>query len=156
MLIFSSFAAGYYFSNSLKNIEVKKISIENKKKELLKKEKMFLEGERDKKINFIFNNFYAESILIKEFSGETIFEKKSDLILPIASLTKIFNAITALENTKNKTVLMTNRSLQAEGDYNIKPYEIFSMNDALRYMLIGSINDIASAISFGHTDLVNN
>jgi len=95
--------------------------------------------------------------LVKELNGKKIFAYNEDHLLPIASLTKIFNAIIALENKeKEKKVVMTKRALYAEGEYGLKAYETFSLDDAVNYMVMGSINDIASAISFGETNIIKN
>lgn len=162
LVVFLGFISGL---GSYHYLYIKKIKIEERnkvQKELLKKQEIKKEINERKKKNeedrlvSIFSDFEATSILIKELNGKEIFSKNKDLILPIASLTKIVNAIIALEYKATDPVIMTKRSLGSVGEYGILPYENFKLDVAIQYMLIGSINDISSAISFGYTDIVNN
>lgn len=162
LLVFVSFFSGlvvYHFYNAGFQIK-EKTRIEKqflKDKLLAEKQEKNEEKIKQKKINSIFSNFLAKSVLIKELDGKVIYSKNVDSILPIASLTKIINAIIALRTKTAETpVIMTARSLKSEGEYGIHAYETFKLNDALRYMLIGSVNDIASAISFGSLNFSKN
>ena len=104
----------------------------------LKKEKLFL------------YSLKSNSVLIQELeTGKNILEKNIFQILPIASLAKIMNGIIFLKEKQRKNIVITKKSLLSEGDYGLMEAEIFSKKNALNYMLIGSVNDIASAIALG-------
>jgi D-alanyl-D-alanine carboxypeptidase len=114
------------------------------------------EEEESKKIKQELGDFIAKSVLIqKTKTGEEIFSKNKDNLLPIASLTKLVNAIIVLKNKPDK-IIVTKRSLTVTGEYGLLPYEEFNLNDAVDFMLIGSINDIASAIAFGYKNISKN
>ena len=158
-IMFIVFLIGFFAHYLWNNRNQKKIEIE---KALFHKKKILQEKEQELREIQIRESFYslnigAKSVLVKELNGKKIFAYNEDHLLPIASLTKIFNAIIALENKeKEKKVVMTKRALYAEGEYGLKAYETFSLDDAVNYMVMGSINDIASAISFGETNIIKN
>ncbi len=147
-LIFA-FISGQKYGFSVaekKNILNKKIELENKTKIL---GKIKAEKEKKEKIKKLFSGLDAKAILVKKFNQpEIIFEKNQEKILPIASITKIVNAIVAMQSPEKK-VYITNRALKATGYYGLSSGEVFKKEDAIKFMLIESVNDIASAISFG-------
>jgi D-alanyl-D-alanine carboxypeptidase len=63
-------------------------------------------------------------------------------------LTKLVNAIVFL-NSDEKKAYISNRALRATGYYGLIEGESFEKKKAIEFMLIESVNDIASAISFG-------
>jgi D-alanyl-D-alanine carboxypeptidase len=103
----------------------------------------------DDKNNKFFSDFKAKSVLIKEMGGGVIFSKNAGEILPIASITKIITAITAIEDNRGD-VVVSRKALSTEGKYGLVRGEKFSLKDAISFMLIRSVNDIASAIALGN------
>jgi D-alanyl-D-alanine carboxypeptidase len=151
LLVFISFIFGFFISKKYYEVVAQKQK-EIKEKQLLSLKLKREEGEKRKeeiKKTFLNLNLQAESFLVKEYRSKKIFSLRENKILPIASLTKIVNAIIALEYYPNRYVLITKRSLYPSGDYGLSIGEVFDTKDAVKYMLVGSINDIASAISFG-------
>lgn len=96
----------------------------------------------------------AKSVVSVLFSpdsgGETIvFEKDSDAVLPIASLTKLMLADVVLENYDlNKIIKISDKAVSQEGEMgNLKVGEELSVENLLYITLIESSNDAAYALS---------
>lgn len=76
--------------------------------------------------------------------GKPIIDKKSDLILPLASMTKVMTAIIALENLDPlKIIKIDEKALEQMGDSGLKALERWKVGDLVKFMLITSSNDIA-------------
>src|SRR3989344_4495601 len=81
-------------------------------------------------------------------SGEVIFEKNSEVQLPLASLTKIMTAITALSIVPEGTVITIDKEdLELEGDSGLYADERWRLGDLLGLTLIESSNDGAYAVA---------
>ncbi len=81
-------------------------------------------------------------------TGEVYFEKNAESQLPLASLTKLITAITAIELIPDYTLVAIDRdSLKKEGDSGFQENEKFTLLDLIRAMLVSSSNDGASAIA---------
>ncbi|MDO8620193.1 MAG: hypothetical protein Q7R64_02490 [bacterium] len=79
---------------------------------------------------------------------KVLFEKNADDILPLASITKIMTAITALSLVPETTdITISSDALKVEGDSGLKVGERWLLRDLLAFTLIGSSNDGAVAIS---------
>jgi D-alanyl-D-alanine carboxypeptidase len=93
----------------------------------------------------------AISVLFNPDSKEEkiIFEKEGNLILPIASLTKLMVADVALENYDlNQIIKISEEAVSQEGDIgNLKIGEELSVENLLYIMLIESSNDAAYALT---------
>ncbi len=144
LIVFSMGFSLNYFLDRKKEIN----KIQKEKLEKIKLENKIIE-KRNKISDFKNLDLEGNGILVKELNGEEIYSKNKNKIFPIASIAKIINASVALENFKDEKVYISPRSLKSEGNYGLKSWEVFKQKDAIKYMLIGSINDIASAISFG-------
>lgn len=79
-----------------------------------------------------------------------IAEKNSNVMLPIASITKVMTAITA-RNHYSKNKLITIRPISIDGAYDLglKNGQVFELDELLKYTLVFSSNDGAQAISDG-------
>lgn len=81
-------------------------------------------------------------------TGEVLFEKNSDLQLPLASLTKVMTALTA-SNLLPDTglVRITGDDLREEGDSGLVASEQWSVKNLIDFSLIVSSNDGARALA---------
>ena len=89
------------------------------------------------------------AILIEAQSGQVVWEKNADEILPMASTTKIMTALVAIENSNlEKTVEVSSDAVGIEGSsVYLYENERLSMEDLLYAMLLESANDAAAAIA---------
>lgn len=89
------------------------------------------------------------AILIEVSSGEVIFSKNADEILPMASTTKIMTALVALESGDvSRTVSVSPTATGVEGSsVYLYPEEKLTLEDLLYAMLLESANDAAAAIA---------
>lgn len=92
----------------------------------------------------------ASAFLVKKMSDNSVILKKNaHEIYPIASITKLMNAVVALENiSPNDTIILTSRMLEPLG---YSPSLFLGLRvtagDLLRASLIQSTNDAAEALS---------
>lgn len=93
--------------------------------------------------------FSARSVLIKDLTtGTLLYQKESDIKLPIASTTKIMSALVASEYFKPNSVLEVRDSANIIGSkVGLFPDESLSFRSLLYGMLISSGNDAAYAIA---------
>lgn len=97
----------------------------------------------------------AMSLKINKFGRKkTLFKKETDLVLPIASLSKLMTALIVLENPEDynfsKGVVVSERAANQENVHNygnLKVKESFRVGTLLELMLIYSSNDAAWALS---------
>lgn len=91
----------------------------------------------------------------------TLFKKNADEVLPLASITKLMTAATALSLIPETTLIAIDaRALAEEGDTGLRAGETWILRDLLQKMLVESSNDAAYAVSsqagaiaFGTEDL---
>lgn len=86
-------------------------------------------------------------------TGETLFDWNADAQLPLASLTKIMNALTALTVTPRYALVpLTPESLEAEGDSGLRNEERWPLIELLSFSLAASSNDgaLATAATAGN------
>ena len=90
----------------------------------------------------------AESVLVADLdTGEFIYEKNPDRILPIASITKVMTGVLVLEE-KNLEEIVQIPDISTEGAKMwLKSGEKISVNDLLYGLLVRSANDAALAFS---------
>lgn len=100
------------------------------------------------------NPFHDVKILAKSAyvldsnSGKVLYEKNSNVQLPLASLTKLLTAITAVELVPEYTVVKIDKeSLKKEGDSGLIQDERFKLSDLINLVLVSSSNDGASALA---------
>ncbi len=81
-------------------------------------------------------------------TGKPLFSKNGDSQLPLASLTKIMTAVTAVSLLPRDTVLtIASSSLKEEGDSGLFADERWRLEDLLDFTLLQSSNDGANAIA---------
>ena len=81
-------------------------------------------------------------------SGKVIYEKNSEVQLPLASLTKIMTAVAALSVVPESTVITIDKDdLSLEGDSGLFADERWRLGDLLGLTLIESSNDGAFAVA---------
>ncbi|MDO8564618.1 MAG: serine hydrolase [bacterium] len=79
---------------------------------------------------------------------ETLYAKNAEEELPLASLTKIMTAATALTLLPEDTqIRIDSEDLSTEGDTRLRPGEVWKLRDLLQFLLIESSNDGAQAVS---------
>lgn len=82
-------------------------------------------------------------------SSRVLFDKNSNIKLPIASLTKVMSAVIVLENMKQDAIVtISSGSLRVDGEsQDLYLGEKISLRNLLKLMLIESSNDAAYAIA---------
>lgn len=95
----------------------------------------------------------AESAIVYDIKNKKIlFEKDSLTSRPLASITKILTAVTAIESLNKGTVVSINKEfLKEEGDTGLRRDEKWNFEDLLDYSLVVSSNDGALAIAAAAT-----
>jgi serine-type D-Ala-D-Ala carboxypeptidase (penicillin-binding protein 5/6) len=79
---------------------------------------------------------------------KVLYAKNDKAVLPLASITKVMTAITALEQSATSTyVTVQNEHLAQEGDSGLLNQETWSLKSLLKYMLVVSSNDGAAAVA---------
>lgn len=82
------------------------------------------------------------------YENKVYFNKNAEAQLPLASLTKLITAVTALELVPDYTTVTINKeSLKKDGDSGLFPNEQFSLGKLVELTLISSSNDGASAVA---------
>lgn len=92
--------------------------------------------------------FSADIVYVENLeTGKPVYQKKANLVKPLASLTKIMTTYSALSLfPENASVTIENSDLLAPGDHGLVPGEVWDLKDLLVFMLITSSNDAALAI----------
>lgn len=81
-------------------------------------------------------------------TGEALFEKNADAQLPLASLTKVMNALTALSIAPRFSLVpLTPELLETEGDSGLTSEERWTLEKILSFSLAASSNDGAAAVA---------
>ncbi len=91
----------------------------------------------------------AHSAIVYDIKRKKVlYEKNVDERMPLASLTKVMTAVTALDLVPNSSVVTIDRRfLQEEGDSGLHPDEDWRLRDLLDLSMVVSSNDAAAAIS---------
>jgi len=99
----------------------------------------------------IFTNLklQAKAVYVYDVSEhKVIFQKNETTQLPLASLTKLMTALTAIDLApKNSQITIRKVFLQEEGDSGLKDGEVWSMKDLIDFSLIVSSNDGARSLA---------
>lgn len=96
------------------------------------------------------NKLYAKAaVLMDADSGRVLFEKNGDLVLPMASTTKIMTCIVALENSDiTKAVQISRRAAgMPDVQLNAREGDWFYLADLLYSLMLESHNDSAVAVA---------
>ena len=91
----------------------------------------------------------AKSAYVYDFkTKQALFARNEREIVPLASITKIMTAVTALSLVPETTyVTVTERAIKEEGDSGLRVGERWLLRDLLTFMLVESSNDSAVAVS---------
>ncbi len=91
----------------------------------------------------------ARSAIVKEVStGKILYEKNPDEILPLASLTKVVTAVTALDILSNDDLVrISPMALQYGNDSTFVSGSYFRLKDILKVALVSSSNTAARSIA---------
>ena len=84
-------------------------------------------------------------------NGKVLLQKKPDKVYPLASTTKLMNAVVTLENIDaKKNITLTDKMLAPEG-HSPSIFEglVISVHDLLQASLIQSVNDAAESLAWG-------
>lgn len=90
------------------------------------------------------------AVLIEADSGSVVFEKNKDLVLPMASTTKIMTAIVAIENCSLEdefTIPIEATNIEGSSIY-LKEGEILTCKELLYALMLESANDSAVALAY--------
>lgn len=119
-------------------------------------DEIVLETIIENKKTFANINIEAKSAIVKDLNtGEILFEKNSDVPLPLASITKIMTAIT-FEKFSDKEILeISFNDLNEYGDNLLFAGEKFYKKDLLDFTLITSSNDAAAALASNAFNIYN-
>ncbi|MEZ0209067.1 MAG: D-alanyl-D-alanine carboxypeptidase family protein [Candidatus Paceibacterota bacterium] len=83
-------------------------------------------------------------------AGEEIASKNADEMLPLASVTKVMTAVTALAHNDSQTpITITQTSIEDGYDLGLKKNQKWNLDELLKYTLVFSSNDGAHAIADG-------
>lgn len=81
-------------------------------------------------------------------AGKVLYSKNENDSLPLASLTKIMTAVTALTTTSpTKIITISKDDLAADGDTGLRSGETWSLSKLLQFTLLVSSNDGAQAVA---------
>ena len=91
----------------------------------------------------------ARSAIVYDLTSEKVlFEKNSDIILPMASLTKIMTAVTAIDHKrKDDRYLVKEGDLVGENSMGLSAGEILNQNDLLHGLILASANDASEVLA---------
>lgn len=91
----------------------------------------------------------AESAIVWDVrAGKAIYKKNASTAQPLASITKIMTALTALESVpKNTTVTINASALSQDGDSGLSEGERWTLADLVDFSLIESSNDGVAAVA---------
>jgi D-alanyl-D-alanine carboxypeptidase (penicillin-binding protein 5/6) len=89
----------------------------------------------------------AKSAIVWDVKNKKpLFQKNADEPLPLASLTKVMTAITAIESMPDYTIIPIDQDyLRAEGDTGLQVSEKWRLSDLLSFSLTNSSNDASRA-----------
>lgn len=101
----------------------------------------------------------AESVYVelRDKSGfYELFSKNSQVARPLASLTKIMTALIALDNSElTDAVVISGDAISQEGDQGLRVGEEWLLDDAIKFMMQSSSNDMAYAVQESISDTLN-
>lgn len=91
----------------------------------------------------------AKAVYVYDINAKkVIFEKNSDVQLPLASLTKLMTAVTAMDLLpKDSDIVIKREFLLEEGDSGLLANESWKLKDLLDFSLVSSSNDGARSIA---------
>lgn len=99
----------------------------------------------------VFNDVRVQgkAYIVYDIINEKIISSKNpEVILPIASITKVMTALTARTHyAKNSLISILPTSIEGSYDIGLRKGQVFSLDEILKYTLVFSSNDGAQAIA---------
>lgn len=93
-------------------------------------------------------NIWAKGVIVFDVkNNEILYEKNTELQLPLASLTKVMSALVALETSPDADVMITPYALSAEGDSGLLGGERWQRSNLSDFILMTSSNDGVRALA---------
>lgn len=94
---------------------------------------------------------HAKAYIVYDLVDKKVISSKNqDEVLPLASITKMMTAVTALAHyDKNKTITITPESIEDGYDLGLVKGQVWKLGELLKYTLVFSSNDGAHAIADG-------
>jgi len=109
------------------------------------------EFERPEKFEVELNANAALSVWTDLEQSKVLFEKNKDRTFPIASLSKLMTSFVVMDLGETypleKPIMITEKSVEQDGNFDLKPGERLSVKDLMAMALIESSNDAAYALS---------
>ncbi len=98
--------------------------------------------------DFIEGELIGKNILVWDVRNNVALYGKNEYeVKPLASITKVLTAVTALESIPDSTIItMQQEFLKEEGDAGLIEGESWNLRDLLKFSLVMSSNDAAAAI----------
>jgi D-alanyl-D-alanine carboxypeptidase (penicillin-binding protein 5/6) len=98
---------------------------------------------------FDIDSIEASSVFIYDVSsGEVVYEKNADEVRPLASITKVMTAFTALDFYDDSSIItIDKRALSSEGDTGLLLNESWKFKNLLNFTMLTSSNDGATALA---------
>lgn len=92
---------------------------------------------------------YGEAAFVLDVAtGEVLFEKNADKVLPLASITKLMTALVAYETLDDDTmVTISKEAAQQQSGGSLKEGEVFNVRDLADFALISSYNSAAYTLA---------
>ncbi|KKR79439.1 MAG: Serine-type D-Ala-D-Ala carboxypeptidase [Candidatus Nomurabacteria bacterium GW2011_GWA2_40_9] len=154
LIIILAIIASFFFLENSSNF--KKTFEQVKREEVLR-----VKREELKKLEILRNNLAnleleAKAVSVYDATSKIkIYGENDTLPLPLASLTKTMTAIVALEESDEKNINISKNAIDSEGEYGLLLGEIWKMTDLIKFTLIISSNDGATAISENDKEFIN-
>ena len=104
-----------------------------------------------KKESFAHISIQGKAFVVYDIvEGKVIAEKNGEMIVPLASITKVMTAVTARSHySKNTKIIVDAKSIDGSYDLGLKNKQVFDLDELLKYTLVFSSNDGAQIVADG-------
>jgi len=153
-IIILAILASFFFVENSNNI--KKTSEEIKREETLRIKRKNLKKLEILRSNLANLELEAKAVSVYDVTSKIkIYGENDTLPLPLASLTKTMTAIVVLGENNKKNINISKNAINVQGEYGLLIGETWKITDLLKFTLISSSNDSATAVSEEDIDFVN-
>ena len=87
-------------------------------------------------------------IVYNASSNKVIWGKGEEVIYPLASITKVMTAYTAMHDCSYQTIKINKKYIEDSPDIGLKIGDVWDKEEAIKYMLLSSSNDIADTLAY--------
>jgi D-alanyl-D-alanine endopeptidase (penicillin-binding protein 7) len=95
------------------------------------------------------------ALVFDQLTNQVLYAKDATVAYPVASVSKVLTAITSLQHLdKNSSVRIVAADLDTEGNAGLIIGEVWQLDQLIKFMLLNSSNDAASAIARTTTNSV--